>query len=148
MKNRRCLTISTFHLCPCFSCDRARSQPMREDVTYVTLSLTGWKRAQTMMENEPWATSQYNGGLSRYGNFHYKDNLYSGNSYTEKITSLYWEGTLVHSLRWAISHTIITTVYRTKSIYHIIYYYRYVSYKKVMGVAFMRRRESGHQQIL
>ena len=36
--------------------------------------------------------SHYKDDLSKYGNFHYKDNLYNGNSYTSKTTSLYWDG--------------------------------------------------------
>ena len=48
-----------------------------------------------------WAPSQYKDGLSRYGDFHYKDKtvarlfyFYDGDSYTGKTTFLYWDGPL------------------------------------------------------
>ena len=44
-----------------------------------------------------WVLSQYKNHLSRYGDSHYKDKkvvrlsyIYNGNSYTDKMTSLYW----------------------------------------------------------
>ena len=48
----------------------------------------------------PRAPSQYKDGLSRYGDFHYKDKtvvrlsyLYNGNSYTGKTAFVYWDCT-------------------------------------------------------
>ena len=48
-----------------------------------------------------WSPSQYKDGLSRYGDFHYKDKtvlrpsyLYDGNPYTGKTIYLYWDSPL------------------------------------------------------
>ena len=48
-----------------------------------------------------WAPSQYSDGLTRYGDFLYKDKTvvrhYSGNPYTSKTTSLYLDSLLGYS---------------------------------------------------
>ena len=66
----------------------------------------------------PWAPSQYKDHLSRYGDFHYKDetvirpsHLYNGNSHIGKTTSLYWYKTLAPCITRS-SATMVLTIYK------------------------------------
>ena len=53
----------------------------------------------TLLYKDFMVLSQYKDSLSRYSDSHYKDklvvrlsNLFNGNPYTGKMTSLYWDG--------------------------------------------------------
>ena len=56
-----------FHLCPCSLCDRARSQPMIKDATYVTPSLPLDKKMMEMSHSSFIAIGYYTYGYHNNG---------------------------------------------------------------------------------